>query len=156
MKLRLILTILSFGLLAACGGGGGGEEPADKYVGNWKSVCYPFTTTTGATSYTIQYLDFTKASAGELVGKAVYLNEYSDGACTKVVWTGRDEYARTLKVGNATTFLNKPAELIVLTVGSQSLPGYAAVENNQFNLVVYTPGGNLPASWGAASPFTKQ
>jgi hypothetical protein len=142
--------------LAACGGGGGGEEAADKYVGTWKSVCVPFTSSTGAQLYTIRYRAYTKVSASEVAGTAYYLNDYSDSACTNVVWTGRDENSSSIKVGSAFTFLNKPAELIVLTGQNDSLPGYATVENNQLYLVTYTPGGRLPAGWGIYSPYTKQ
>lgn len=151
--LKLSLAVMAIAALAACGGGGS-DEPADKYVGNWKSSCYESVSTSGTTFFYVNTYSVTKTSAGEVLFTGTYA-AHSDGKCANSAGSGGLNGAQ-MNIGAETTFLGAKSDSIVRTnlVTGEALPGYATSDGNKMYLRTYTP-GTSPTNWGSASPFSK-
>ena len=152
--LKLSLAAVAIAALAACGGGDS-TEPADKYVGNWKSSCYQDTATSGNIYYYINKANYAKVSAGEIMITATY-DAHSDTACASKVGSG-NLTTRKMNIGAETTFLGAKADVIALITVStgEAFPGYATTDGTKLNIITYAAGGSA-SGWGKASPYTKQ
>ena len=152
--LKLSLAAMAISALAACGGGGS-SEPADKYVGNWKSACYQDTGNDGQTYYYITNWTGAKASAGEVAFTGTYL-WHSDNTCANQLGKSNST-PRKMNIGAETTFLGAKSDNIVLTnmATGEAFPGYATAADGKMYFRTYTP-GTTPTNWGRSSPWTKQ
>ena len=156
--LKLSLAAVAIAALSACGGGGGSSDAADAYVGNWKSNCYSYVSTSGGTYYTNQVMSLNKASAAVLAATFSNATAYSDSACKIALGALTASSPANISLGADITYSGAAAKAMVMTLADgQARQGFITANATNLNFVVTGTDGKLPTSgWGAASPYTKQ
>ncbi len=154
-KIALALGITLSFTLAGCGGGN--DDPADIYVGTWKSQCYSYVANNGGTYYTVKTGVNTKNSATEFTRVVPNSNAYTDAACSNLVGTGvvtQGTFKYT--IGAKATFLGQSVDTYTgVTVASGTFDkGYMTA--NSTNLYIASNNTTEPSGWAPASPYTKQ
>lgn len=156
--LSLVMSVCASAVLIGCGGGSDASvDPSDKYIGTWKSQCFPYVANNGLTRYTTLTKIATKTgpSSFSLIGPNG--NAYADSGCTSLVASGvYTSSTGNLTLGSSVTFAGLPSEAMVYTIGSETRPGFSAVSGAQMYLVTYDPNVSLPSGWGIASPYIRQ
>jgi hypothetical protein len=139
--------------LVSCGEGGT-EDPADKYVGTWKSVCYsPYPNNTSVIYYTRDTRTFTKTGPSDLAASRIFEQDFTDGTCTQKIIDQRfpTEYSKFV-IGSKATFLGQPVDAVTVTRSTgEVLTGYVTADKKQMLLASQTA-----TSWSSYSPYTKQ
>ena len=155
--LKLSLAAVAIASLAACGDGGS-SDAADAFVGNWKSNCYSYVSTSGGTYYATQVMSLNKASASVLAATNSANTAYSDSACKSALGALTNASPTTISLGADITYSGAASKAMVMTLtDGQARQGYITASATNLSLVVTGTDGKLPTSgWGSASPYTKQ
>ena len=153
--LKSCLVFSTVALLTACLGGGGDDDPADMYVGSWKTNCFSYVAVDGNTYFLTYTFTLAKASATSLAGSHSDSVAHSDAACKNILGAIKDDGNITIQLGEKANVLGGQVDKMTLTSGSEARPGYITANATQLFTVVVDQPGQIPGGWGRASPYTK-
>lgn len=149
---RTLIAAAGISILTACGGGS--SEPADAYVGAWRSACYSYVGNDGNTYFKRLTNNFTKASATSLNVTFSDSTAHSDPACNNVLGLIPSPSGGTVQLGPKASFLGGEVDSISASFPSENLVGYMTVSGSQLFIIAEAP--NVPLTgWGVGSPYTR-
>ncbi|MFP8777900.1 hypothetical protein [Hydrogenophaga sp. RWCD_12] len=149
---KTFFTAAGISILAACGGGS--SEPADAYVGAWRSACYSYVGNDGNTYFKRLTNNFSKASATSLNVTFTDSTAHSDPACNNVLGVIPSPSGGTIQLGPKASFLGGEVDSISATFPSETLVGYMTVSASQLFIVADAPNITL-TGWGVGSPYSR-
>ena len=148
---KLLLAAMVIVSLVSCGGGSTEEDPADKYVGTWKSPCI--------NSAPIYFKTRTQTKINSTQLAVVSVDEYSftDMTCSEKYLNQPDTPTySTITLSAKTTFLGQTVDTASETFNTGEVAkGYMTADSKQM-LVVNTISNQPLTRWGIYSPYTKQ
>ena len=149
---KMFFAAVGISILTACGGGS--SEPADAYVGAWRSACYSYVGNDGNTYFARDTNNFTKASATSLNVTFSDSTAHADPACNNVLGAISNPAGGTVQLGPKASFLGGEVDSISATFPSRTLVGYMTVSGSQLFIIAEAP--NIPLTgWGVGSPYTR-
>lgn len=152
---RLFKTLIAttgLTILAACGGGS--SDPADGYVGSWRSACFSYQGNDGKTYFKRVTNNFEKATATSVNATFSDSTAYSDPACNNVLGAISNPASGTIQLGPKVSFLGTEVDSISVTFPSENLVGYMTANATQLFIIAVAP-NETPTEWGVGSPYTK-
>ncbi|MGS5086892.1 hypothetical protein ACVC7V_10300 [Hydrogenophaga sp. A37] len=149
---KLVLATVGVSVLAACGGGS--SEPADAYVGSWRSACFSYVGNDGNTYFKRVTNNLTKASPTSLNTTYSDTTAHSDPACNNVLGAISNPTGGTIQLGPKASFLGTEVDSISLAFPTGNEVGYMTASATQLFLVAEKP-NITPSGWGVGSPHTR-
>lgn len=149
---KIFLATVGASVLAACGGGS--DDPVDKYVGTWRSACFPYVANNGNTYFARETSSFTKASPTSLNATRSDTTAHSDSACSNVLGAISNGSDATIQLGPKASFLGAEVDTISVAFPSATYSGYMTANATQL-FIIAEPPDVIPSGWGIGSPYTK-
>lgn len=149
---RVFFTLAGVAALSACGGGS--SDPADGYVGSWRSACYSYVGNDGNTYFKRLTNNFAKASATSLNVTFSDSIAHSDPGCNNVLGAISNPSGGTVQLGPKASFLGTEVDSISVTFPSENLVGYMTANATQLFIIAEAPNVTL-TGWGIGSPHTR-
>jgi hypothetical protein len=143
---------LGIATLVACGGSS--SDPADGYVGSWRSACFSYVGNNGNTYFKRVSSNFEKASPTSLNLTFSDTTAHADRACTNVLGAISNPTGGTVQLGPKASFLGTEVDSISVTSPTENLVGYMTANATQLFIVADAPNVVL-SSWGVGSPNTR-
>jgi hypothetical protein len=149
---RVFFASLGIATLVACGGGS--SDPADGYVGSWRSSCFSYEGNDGKTYFKRVTNNFEKATATSLNVTFSETTAHSDPACNNVLGAIPNPASGTVQLGPKVSFLGTEVDSISAAFPSENLAGYMTANATQLFIIAVAP-DITPTGWGVGSPFTR-
>lgn len=155
MSRTLSSCMITIGLSVLVGCGGGSSEPADIYLGAWKSSCHSYVGRDGKTYFKTYIADFSKTSPTSIKGVQSDSLAHSDPACRNVLGPIANSADVAIQLGPKATFLGSEVDTITFTLPDASFSGFMTANSTQLFFVTTNNPNETPSGWGASSPFQR-
>lgn len=143
---------LGIATLVACGGSS--SDPADGYVGSWRSACFSYVGNDGNTYFKRETNNFAKASPTSLNVTFSDTTAHSDSACNNVLGAISNPPGGTVQLGPKASFMGTEVDSISAAFPTENLVGYMTANATQLFISADAPNVTL-TGWGVGSPFTR-
>lgn len=150
---KIFLASVGASALVACGGGS--DDPADMYVGAWKSACFSYKAIDGKTYFQTRTFSLAKASATSLNGTHSNTLAHSDPACNDLLGAIPNDSNVTIQLGPKANVLGAEVDTISMAYPEAAYPGYMTANATQLFIVTTDKPDAIPMGWGKASPHTR-
>lgn len=149
---RVFFASLGIASLVACGGGS--SDPADGYVGSWRSACYSYVGNDGNTYFARVTDNFEKASATSLNVTYSDSTAHADPACNNILGAISNPTSGTVQLGPKVSFLGTEVDSISIAYPTGNEVGYMTANATQLFIVADVPNVVLNG-WGVGSPYSR-